>query len=88
MPCAPVLTRAAMIRHPQIEANALIVEHDHPVAGRLRQTRSQARFEGTPAEHRMGGPMLGQHTREVLAEAGLSEAEIAALIEDGAAAQA
>ncbi len=87
VPCAPVLTRREMIRHPQIAANALIVELDHPVAGRLRQTRPPARFEGTPTEHRLGGPGLGQHTREVLAEAGLREADIDALIETGAAAQ-
>src|SRR5690606_17220447 len=74
VPCAPALTRGAMIRHPQIEANALIVEHDHPVAGRLRQTRPPARFEGTPTEHRMGGPILGQHPREALADAGLFDA--------------
>lgn len=88
VPCAPALTRHEMIRHPQIAANALIVEHQHPVAGRLRQTRTPARFEGTPAEYRMGGPVLGQHTREVLAEAGLTGAEIEALLDDGAAVQA
>jgi crotonobetainyl-CoA:carnitine CoA-transferase CaiB-like acyl-CoA transferase len=87
VPCAPVLTRAEVIRHPQIAANALIVEVDHPLAGRLRQTRPPARFEGTPTEYRMGGPALGQHTREVLAEAGLSGTEIDALVENGAAMQ-
>lgn len=88
VPCAPVLRRRDMIRHPQIEANALIVEHDHPVAGRLRQTRQPARFEGTPAEYRAGAPALGQHTREVLVEAGYSPAEIEALLAVGAAVQA
>jgi crotonobetainyl-CoA:carnitine CoA-transferase CaiB-like acyl-CoA transferase len=87
VPCAPVLTRAEVIRHPQIAANALIVEVDHPVAGRLRQTRPPARFEGTPTEYRMGGPALGQHTAEVLAEAGLATGEIEALLADGAAVQ-
>ena len=88
VPCAPVLTRHQMIRHPQVAANALIVEVEHPVAGRLRQTRPPARFEGTPPEYRMGGPALGQHTREVLAEAGLGPGEIDALIADGAAVEA
>ena len=87
VPCAPVLTRAEVIRHPQVAANALIVEVDHPVAGRLRQTRPPARFEGTPAEYRMGGPALGEHTREVLAEAGLSVTEVEALLACGAAVQ-
>ena len=85
VPAAPVLTRRDMIRHPQIAANALIVETEHPEAGLLRQTRTPARFHGTPAEHRFGGAQLGQHTAEVLAETGLSATEIAALIDTGTA---
>ena len=57
------------------------------MAGPLRQTRPPARFEGTPTEYRMGGPALGQHTREVLGEAGLTALEIEALLADGAAVQ-
>ncbi|MSO77483.1 MAG: CoA transferase [Alphaproteobacteria bacterium] len=78
-PCAPVLTRADMIRHPQIEASGSVVETDHPRAGRLRQARNAARFAGTPAEHRRGAPLLGQHSEEILAEAGFSQTEIASL---------
>jgi crotonobetainyl-CoA:carnitine CoA-transferase CaiB-like acyl-CoA transferase len=84
VPCAPVLTRREMIHHPQVVENAIIVETEHPQAGRLRQARTPARFEGTPAEHRRGGPMLGGDTREVLAEAGYSAAEIDTLIAAGA----
>ena len=83
VPCAPVLTRKEVIAHPQTIANGVLVETDHPVAGRLRQTRNAARFEGTPAEHRFGAPVLGQHADEILREAGLSDGEIAALRETG-----
>ena len=86
VPCAPVLTRREMIRHPQVVENGIIVETEHPQAGRLRQTRTPARFSGTPAEHRRGGPVLGGDTREVLAEAGYSATEIDTLIAAGAAA--
>jgi len=61
------------------------MESDHPDAGRLRQTRTPAEFLGTPPDHRYGAPRLGAHTGEVLREAGFSEAEIAALLESGAA---
>lgn len=79
VPCAPVLTRSEAIRHPQAAANGIVIETDHPDAGRLRQARPAARFSATPVEIRGGGPPLGAHTAEVLAEAGLSAAEIAAL---------
>jgi crotonobetainyl-CoA:carnitine CoA-transferase CaiB-like acyl-CoA transferase len=87
VPCAPVLTRHEMIHHPQIVANGLVVETEHPQAGRVRQTRPPARFGATPTEHRMGGPLLGGHTTEVLAEAGLAAEEIRALLGSGAAVQ-
>ena len=79
VPCAPVLTRNEVIRHPQVDALGLVVEYDHPAAGRLRQARAAARFSKTPAEIRHGAPALGEDTERVLAELGYSAAEIAAL---------
>ncbi|PJK30039.1 CaiB/BaiF CoA transferase family protein [Minwuia thermotolerans] len=76
VPCAPVLHRKDVIRHPQILASDILREHDHPVAGRLRQTRTAARFEGTTPEYRRGAPALGEHTDEILAEAGYAADEI------------
>jgi crotonobetainyl-CoA:carnitine CoA-transferase CaiB-like acyl-CoA transferase len=66
VPCAPVLQRKDVIRHPQVLANQTVVELDHPRAGRLCQARPAARFSKTPAEIRTGGPVLGAHTREIL----------------------
>lgn len=87
VPCAPVLTRREAIRHPQVAANGILLESNHPQAGPLRQARTPAQFSATPTEHRFGAPPLGGHTREILAEAGYSAAEIEAMIESGAAAE-
>ena len=79
VPCAPALSRQDMLTNEQIVANRLIVESEHPHAGRTRMTRPAARFAETPAELRLPAPMLGEHTEQVLTEIGLSSAQIADL---------
>jgi crotonobetainyl-CoA:carnitine CoA-transferase CaiB-like acyl-CoA transferase len=79
VPCAPVLTRSAMIHDKQVQANGIVVETEHEEAGLLRQTRPAARFSVTPATIRHGGPALGQHTETILTELGYSASEIAGL---------
>jgi crotonobetainyl-CoA:carnitine CoA-transferase CaiB-like acyl-CoA transferase len=68
-----------MLSDPQVVASGIVVETEHPQAGRLRQARAAARFSGTPATIRHGGPALGEQTGQVLAELGYSPAEIEAL---------
>jgi len=78
VPCAPVLTREQVIAHPQVIACGILIESEHPTAGRLRQTRAAARFEA-PMLVRRGAPRLGEHSQEILWELGLAEEAIAAL---------
>ena len=79
VPCAPVLNRSEMIRHPQVVANGIVTEHEHALAGRIRQARPAARFSRTDFELRESGARLGEHTGDVLGEAGFSACEIAGL---------
>ena len=83
VPCAPVLTRAEMVRHAQVEASGIVIETDHPHAGRLRQARNAARFEATVPEIRYGAPHLGEHTIEILSELGYDRERCEALVEEG-----
>ncbi len=83
VPCVPVLSRSDMISHPQVEASGIVVESDHPHAGRLRQARPAARFSETPVELRHGGALLGAHNEEVLGELGLDAKEIETLRDEG-----
>jgi crotonobetainyl-CoA:carnitine CoA-transferase CaiB-like acyl-CoA transferase len=83
VPCAPALTRNEVIDHPQVKAMETIFESDHPAAGKLRQIRNAARFEGSPAIHRLGAPQLGEHCREILAAAGYDDDRINSLKQSG-----
>ena len=83
VPCAPVLKRSEMIEHPVVKASHLIIETEHPIAGKLRQTRAAARFSKSQLEHRHGAPLLGEHNNEILTEAGYSAEAQAAFKDEG-----
>jgi crotonobetainyl-CoA:carnitine CoA-transferase CaiB-like acyl-CoA transferase len=56
---------------PQVIANGIFSEFDHPAAGRVRHHRPPTHFHGTPTELREpAAPTLGQHSDEILAETG------------------
>lgn len=85
IPCGPVLSIGDMLKHPQTRARDMVVAVDHPVAGRVETIGVPAKFSATPAEVALPAPLYGQHTREVLSQAGFSRAEIDALMAEGAA---
>jgi crotonobetainyl-CoA:carnitine CoA-transferase CaiB-like acyl-CoA transferase len=63
-------------------------EVEHPTEGRLRMTRYPVTFSETPASVRRLQPRLGEHTLEVLREAGLADADIQSMLGTGAAVKA
>lgn len=84
VPCAPVLTRTETLSDPQVQANGIVIEVEHPTAGRIRQGRPAARFSATPQAIRVAAPLYGEHTQSALLAAGLTQAEVEDLRQRGA----
>jgi len=83
LPAGPVLTIKQMHADPQTIAREMVPETDHPVAGRVQAIGLPVKLSATPGGVVTPAPLFGQHTREVLVEAGYSSSEIAALLESG-----
>lgn len=65
---------------PHLKAVGLFQKLEHPTEGTIQQARPPARFSESPAAIRRLPPRLGEHTREILAEVGYSDADIEALL--------
>lgn len=81
--CGPVYGYADLVEDPQIKHNGTFIEYDHPTEGRVKAPGFPIKFSKTPSTIERGAPLVGEHTREVLAEAGHGADEIEALIAAG-----
>jgi len=79
VPCGPINSIADLAADPQALAREMVVELEHPRAGRTRALGLPIKLSATPGGVLRPAPMFGQHTREVLAEFGFGPAEIDAL---------
>jgi len=80
VPVGPVHSLGEALTHPQTLARGMVVDLVHPRAGPTRALGSPLHFSATPTRIDRPAPLLGEHTREVLAEYGYSDAEIDAFI--------
>ncbi|HEY7285931.1 MAG TPA: CoA transferase [Vicinamibacterales bacterium] len=84
VPMGAINTIDRVVSHPQVAARGVLVECDHPVAGRVKSVGPPVRLSDTPGRVRTPAPLLGEHTEEVLsARLGLTPAELTRLRESG-----
>ncbi|HZZ91555.1 MAG TPA: CoA transferase [Usitatibacter sp.] len=84
VPVGPVNRIGDMLVDPQVASREMVLEVDHPRAGRMKTLGTPIKFSDTPGEVSRAAPLLGEHTREVLGQLGYSSAEIEALQREGA----
>lgn len=78
--CGPIVEYDELMRSPQLAHNGVIVETGNAIAGRLRQLGFPAGDRDAQARVRRGPPVIGEHSREILAAFGLPQGEIDALV--------
>jgi formyl-CoA transferase len=81
--CAPVRSLAEALEDEQTLVNRMVVEMQHPTAGRVRALDAPIHLSATPATVRRVPPRLGEHNAEVLADHGFTPDEVAALTAAG-----
>ena len=83
IPAAPVHTIESLLADPHLDDVDFFQIEEHPTEGKVRAMRTPMHFSASPAMNRRPTPHVGEHTVEVLREAGLSTAEIDKLLTDG-----
>jgi len=83
IPASQLYTVDGLLQDEHLAATGFIREIDHPSEGRIRTTAPLGQYQGTPTSLRRPAPRLGEHSREVLAEAGYDATRIDALIDRG-----
>ena len=74
-----------IVEDPHLAAIGYFRSVEHPTEGRIRSMAVPSEWSESAPEYRRHAPRLGEHTREVLREAGLQEGAIEQLIASGAA---
>jgi formyl-CoA transferase len=87
IPATPIYKLDDLPNHPQLKAVDLFRTMQHPSEGSVSYVRPATKFAATPASVRAPAPRLGEHSREVLREAGFADSEIDALVANKVAIQ-
>jgi crotonobetainyl-CoA:carnitine CoA-transferase CaiB-like acyl-CoA transferase len=82
VPAGPVLSIAEMHAHPQTKARAMVPVVEHARAGRVATIGLPVKFSATPGAVARAAPVYGEHTRELLKEAGYKDVEVDELLKE------
>jgi len=83
VPVMPMHDLESLLSDPHMVATDRFPVVDHPTEGKIRSMKVSANWSETPVETDRLAPRLGEHSAEVLHEAGYSHDEIAAMVHDG-----
>jgi CoA:oxalate CoA-transferase len=83
VPCGPINNVKEVVESPQVKAREMIIELDHPKAGRIKTVGSPIKASLTPGAAQGPSPLLGQHTESVLSRLGYSHEEIESFRAEG-----
>lgn len=83
IPCAPIQTLDAALAHPQVAARGIITKSDHPMLGDINQIGFPILFDRESRAEPDPPPLLGEHTAEILAEAGYDRKSVEDLVARG-----
>ena len=83
IPVGGINNLAQVFEHPQVVSRGMKLDLPHPQAGTAPSVANPIKMSGTPLRYQSAPPLLGQHTREVLADAGLTDSEIEELQRSG-----
>ncbi|MCM3766940.1 CaiB/BaiF CoA-transferase family protein [Neobacillus niacini] len=82
IPCGPIHTMDQVFEHPQVLARDMVVQVNHPEAGSVKLVGSPIKLSRTKAKIERHPPIAGEHTSEILQQAGFSLEEISQLKEN------
>jgi crotonobetainyl-CoA:carnitine CoA-transferase CaiB-like acyl-CoA transferase len=76
IPCGPINDYSQVFSDPQVVARDMVIDVQHPTLGAIKALGSPLKMSATPPNVRRRAPLLGEHTRGILREAGYPDAEI------------
>jgi crotonobetainyl-CoA:carnitine CoA-transferase CaiB-like acyl-CoA transferase len=87
VPAGPYNTIDGLLDDPHLKSTGFVYNEEHPSEGMIRRTRVANIFSGGMRDATLPAPRIGEHTRDILAEAGCDAATITAMFAEGAAVE-